>query len=407
MKVLMFLRDQLPPRLPDVEVLFDRALRAHGVDTDFVGLTRADPRPGEAEAIRGRLLLARAPARGQLRRQLAGLVNDLRIALCASHGYDLIVVRDRPLEGCIILLIARFAGKPGVFWRSFPMPLADRISGAAQIRQGRWLRGAAVWMRGAAAVLAEFASLRLARLVVAQSDEMARQLAQGGITTDRLLTVPMGVDIRAADAVAAAAASEPNQDEHGIVYLGALDRVRRIDVLIEALALVRRVQPAARLVLIGGANDAADVERLKELAGALAVGDAVQILPAMSRAAAWRVASSARLGVSPIPPGRLYEVSSPTKLGEYMALGLPVVATPIPDQVRMIEASGAGVCVPFSAEALAGGIVRLMADPGLAADMGRRGKRYIRAHRSYDVLADRVAGRFRALSVPQGDARRA
>ena len=71
-----------------------------------------------------------------------------------------------------------------------------------------------------------------------------------------------------------------------------------------------------------------------------------------------------------------YRHSRPTKVIEYFARGVPVVTTPTPLAVELVEQSGAGLVVPFGdAESLAGAILRLAADPPLRqrfADAGRQ-----------------------------------
>ena len=84
-------------------------------------------------------------------------------------------------------------------------------------------------------------------------------------------------------------------------------------------------------------------------------------------------------------------MSSPTKLVEYLALGIPSVANDIPDQALVIEQSGAGLCVPMEAASFAAAARRLMEDRTLAAEFAQRGPAYVRSHRTYAILGRIVA----------------
>ena len=72
---------------------------------------------------------------------------------------------------------------------------------------------------------------------------------------------------------------------------------------------------------------------------------------------------------------------------EAMACGLPVV---ISDQVniwREVEAAGAGLVGPCEAAPLAENLERLLADPDLGAEMGRRGKALVARRFQWDGIA--------------------
>jgi glycosyltransferase involved in cell wall biosynthesis len=64
----------------------------------------------------------------------------------------------------------------------------------------------------------------------------------------------------------------------------------------------------------------------------------------------------------------------PTKVIEYMARGLPVITTPLPLAVDLVQAADCGFVVPFSdPQAAADAILKLDADPDLRVKMGARG----------------------------------
>jgi glycosyltransferase involved in cell wall biosynthesis len=61
-------------------------------------------------------------------------------------------------------------------------------------------------------------------------------------------------------------------------------------------------------------------------------------------------------------------------VAEYMARGVPVVTTPLPLAVSLVERSESGFVVPFEdAPAAAEAILTLKADPALRDAMGGRG----------------------------------
>ena len=80
-----------------------------------------------------------------------------------------------------------------------------------------------------------------------------------------------------------------------------------------------------------------------------------------------------------------------------MALSRPVVANAHPEQSLIIADSQAGICVEWSAENFANAILQLLNDPEAAEEMGRRGREYVRANRTYAVVAPAVADVYREL----------
>jgi len=165
----------------------------------------------------------------------------------------------------------------------------------------------------------------------------------------------------------------------------------------QALAQVRQVQPQALLLMVGGAPESADLAELQALVARLGLGDHVLFTGWVSPAQTLGFVAAAEAGLSMIPRGPLYDVSSPTKLAEYLALGVPAVANDLPDQLQVLRDSGAGACVAFDAAAIAAAVLQLLQDPAQAQALGAAGQRYVEQHRSYAALARTVAGVYRAL----------
>jgi len=80
-----------------------------------------------------------------------------------------------------------------------------------------------------------------------------------------------------------------------------------------------------------------------------------------------------------------------------MALRKAVVVNDHPEQRRVIEQSGAGLCVPWEERAFGDAILSLLRNPQLAAQMGERGREYVLKHRSYEVISQTVEGQLLKL----------
>jgi glycosyltransferase involved in cell wall biosynthesis len=390
MKLLMFMRDTLPPSRVDVAVLFDKSLRQLGIHTDYAG-PGALPTGFPATACAGRQFVT-GP-----RNDPRTLWRELRLLWRLARQYDMVVVRDKPLVAGALFAIAALRGIPPVYWMSFPMPLGDHISAQRHWSAGRWLTSVLTWVRGS---LAQWVQDRFvlprARHVFVQSQRMLEAVrATAAIADDRISAVPMGVDPDALPPLVRQSAL-PEGAVPTVAYLGSLDRARQLDVLIDAFALLSERNPGAGLLLVGSAPLASDVQWLKDHAMQRGVLGRTVFTGAMPMALAWERLGGASVCVAAVPPGALHDVSSPTKVVEYLALGLPVVANDIPDQRALLEACGGGICVPFTAPALAQAIGSLLGNLESARERALRARTQVLALRSYDVLGLQVAAALHA-----------
>jgi len=99
--------------------------------------------------------------------------------------------------------------------------------------------------------------------------------------------------------------------------------------------------------------------------------------------------------VSPFFPTPILDSTSPTKLVEYMALGIPVLANDHPEQRQILHESRAGVCVPWGARFFARGAEWLIHLPTeKKAQMAQAGRSWVEANRSYSRIADELEATY-------------
>ncbi len=398
MRLLCLTADTYPVFRPDVEVLFLKELAARGIESDWIMESRDPAFDGELGWEKGLYWLQyRGRATSRLRRasrHLSSFLHDLKLVPRLVLGdYDVLQVKDKFLIVLPALIAARLTRTRFCYWLSFPYPEASLH--AAEERSGRYPRFYLLRGHAFRFILYKLVA-RFADRIFVQSEYMLEDLARKGIPRQKMTAVPMGVDLESIPAVRAAAAEIPSRTPV-VAYLGSMGRPRSLEILIGAFARVTQTVRDARLLMIGGGDEPDDIPHLKAEAVRLGISKRVEFTDFLPREKAWQRLAEADVCVSPIRPSPTFDVSSPTKILEYMALGKPSVANDQPDQKRVLEESRAGIAVPWEQEAFADGIERLLRNPSEAVEMGARGPDWVAAHRSYAVIGKRVADAYRQL----------
>jgi glycosyltransferase involved in cell wall biosynthesis len=100
---------------------------------------------------------------------------------------------------------------------------------------------------------------------------------------------------------------------------------------------------------------------------------------------------SARVGLVLFQPVENYVEAYPTKLFEYMASAIPVVASDFPVWREIVGSDDCGLLVdPTDADAVARAIVELLDDPERAAAMGVRGRKAVLERYRWDIQGARL-----------------
>lgn len=400
-RLLYLTAEAWPTFRADVAVLFGKYLPRLGLSTDL--LTERGP-AGTAPALPwagGKGLLFDVPSA----RSLFYLAKTWRLliglARADASSYDAIQVRDMPVIALFGLIAARLKGLPFFYWMSFPQSEGQVFRAKARGPAA----GFKYWFPLVQGTVGQWVLYRLvlprADHVFVQSEQMVEDVVVYGISRSKMTPVPMGVDLEASLASGIHPVDDPRLTGKRVaVYLGTLDRARRIEVLFEMLAIARASCPDLALVLVGDTEDAQHLAWLKSEAQRLGVAEAVVWTGWLPTAQAWSYVRAAEVGLSPFPRGYLLDSASPTKAVEYMAIGLPVVVNDNPDQARVVAESGAGLCVPLTAKDFAEALVGLMSNSSRRFDMGQRGKEYIARTRDYNQLAEGVVAVYHmALST--------
>lgn len=162
-----------------------------------------------------------------------------------------------------------------------------------------------------------------------------------------------------------------------------------VEHFIEAARSVTGVQ-----FLIAG--EGSELDAMKHLATRLGVDGRVRFLGRISQEALPRLYAAADLFV--LPSVSRLEAFGIAAL-EAMASGRPVVVTDIPGVREVIEEGREGLLAePVNPQDLAEKIQRLLADPALRAEMGRRGREKVLSTFTIERVADQIEELYRSVS---------
>lgn len=391
--MLFFPRETYPTDRVRLTALFGRELLGRGHAIDLV-MQAADTgvRVGRHDWS-GRSIWVGPTDSGRgvlhrLRRLILGVVHDVKwLWRARGDQYDSVLVSDKYVIGAIACVVARTRGLKSLFWMTYPYHQAQVTLGQERITGNPTL----------AVIRGRIAGFFLHRWIVPRSDHvfvqshrMAEDFVREGADPAKLTPVITGIDLEGV-ALTQRPSRGPGSRPIVVAYLGTLVRQRRLEILVDMLDELRRRGVQARLLLIGDGAAPEDRQAIERRASELELSSALEITGFLPRPEALRLVQTADVCVSPFRPAPALEVASPTKLVEYLALGLPVVANSHPDQTAVLHASRAGVCVPWAARHFARAVHWLSrrGDAELA-EMARRGREWVAANRSYAKIADDV-----------------
>lgn len=156
-----------------------------------------------------------------------------------------------------------------------------------------------------------------------------------------------------------------------VCYVGSISAIRGIRQLVQACDLLRT---PTTLALAGGFSEPALAAEVAALPG----WSRVQSLGHLDRAGVAAVMRRSCAGLVTLMPTASYRDALPVKMFEYMAAGIPVIASDFPRWRAIVDASDCGLCVdPRDPAAIAAAIDRLAGDPELATRLGANGRRAV------------------------------
>ncbi len=319
-----------------------------------------------------------------------------------SHlGQPISPVRDPLALGQLVRIVRRFkphvvhthTAKAGFVGRAAALTLQPRPA-IVHTYHGHVLEG---YFGPRKAALYRGLERRMARVsdcLIGVSDRTVDDLVRLGIAPrDRFRVLRLGINLQPfADADATAGRElrreiRVDDDQVLLTFVGRIVPIKRVELLLRAVAHARREGAPVQLAVIG---DGAERPALQSLARELGIGEAVHFLgyrrdlPRIAAAADLAVLSSDNEG-------------TPVSLIEAAAAGTPAVATDV-GGVAEVVAPETGILVPPGDErAFAQALVDIAKEPQLRQAMGERARARSLARYSIERLLRAIGDLYEEL----------
>jgi glycosyltransferase involved in cell wall biosynthesis len=229
--------------------------------------------------------------------------------------------------------------------------------------------------------------------VIAVTDDMAERFRRVQPNTAVVRNLPPAPDVP----------HPPGERLPHVAYAGLMNIERGLDILYETARLVRERVPGAEFHILGtiewdGASPALRARTEAEWAAA-----GVRFLGTVAPGEVATMISGASVGW--LPRSARFEnnlLAWPNKLVEYMVVGLPVVASDLPLQARVVRENNCGrVVEALAPEAHASAIVELLLNAAEAERLGENGRRAALEKYTWEAEAGRLHTLYRCLLSPR------
>lgn len=290
------------------------------------------------------------------------------VRIVRREGISVIRARNAYLAGVIAVLTGKLTG----------VPVVVSLGGDNRIAQellGRYY----MYSRFLSFSIEEFALRRADRVFC--TNEFTRQYAiRLGVSPERSCVVEHRVDVHLIGAPREADARRELQigDRPMVLFIGRFEPDKQVDVLIEAIPLVLKRQPAALFVFIGdGSMRASLEERYRELG----IASSVVFAGYQTREGIAKHLAAASVVWIPMSGFVIYEAAAARKA---------IVAFDVEWHSEFIEHEATGLLVADrDTVQAAAAVLRLLEDPQLAAQLAESAERRFREECNQDRLVFR------------------
>lgn len=206
--------------------------------------------------------------------------------------------------------------------------------------------------------------------------------------TRHLTRVPPGIDF---SILTSLYDERPRTDTFKLVYIGSLDQKRQLDKMI--LGVVKAAQNVGLSLDIYADEEFS--ENFQELVNTSGAQDYIHFKGIIKQEAIFSTMPDYDAGLAYVPK-ELYDFAPPLKTIEYLACGIPVIATATEGNMQFVEDGRNGVLTGWTSESFAEGIVRLARGSGVSMSPAEM-RQAVEKYNWEEIVANTLIPEYRRL----------
>jgi glycosyltransferase involved in cell wall biosynthesis len=235
------------------------------------------------------------------------------------------------------------------------------------------------------------------------TEALRRQMARRGVSEDRMVVLPNGVDV---DRFAPRQRDAELERELGVAdkivigYAGGLVDYEGLDLLLEAIGALRQRRDDFHLIMVG---DGHYQNALEALADRLKLGAVATFTGRVPHSQVGRYLSLFDIAPFPRWPLPVCEMISPIKPFESMAMGKAVIVSSVAALTEIVSDGRTGlVFAKGDVIDLTRTIERLLDSPELRTSLGTAGRDWVRTERDWSSIVEVVDTTYREVLARAG-----
>jgi len=193
--------------------------------------------------------------------------------------------------------------------------------------------------------------------------------------------------------------SEVKNSRPTLVYAGGISEARGVLELVESVRLLKPKHETVLLTLVGPIYPISLEEKIRKFLGQFRLQDNVCLVGKVRHEEIYNILPRCHIGIAILHPEPNYIESLPTKLFEYMAAGLPVIASNFPLWQEIVEGNNCGLTIdPLNPREIAGAVEYLIEHPDEAKRMGENGRKAVLEKYNWENESKKLLLSYHGLS---------